>query len=440
MNFDAFDAPQFVDFSEENFDLAGEGDSWFSSDSSRSFQDFQVEELPISDDDDEDDGPSFVCPGSEIPTTTAMTAKRDVAKLPERIDLPSWARVGALATKVVTGGGEHEAPPPTLAATSLLASTQAPLPVAPSSSSSSSGPMPTATASARPIARWRRAVKRASLEHQRRQSVGGAKAKVAQKAKEKIRTPTKNKQAYEQQLAKRIKTGEKPKRGDYLNRTYAAVPTTSRPPIKSTLTGSASERVNSSASAETGPSLQGRKRLRVPDSGVEIETNASEQRMVQFSTKTASGTKQTFHFTSSSRPGASDPNTFGDGAGDPVRFHGRQATTVTSDGLRPKSGRRNRTEFKEFHFHTEDRAQARNQLNVAKAQNLARLRVIEERRRREAEAKERQELRRFREALVHKPTPVPHAIPFIVSASAKRLTSPESPNLSYKQLSNKRES
>ena len=82
-----------------------------------------------------------------------------------------------------------------------------------------------------------------------------------------------------------------------------AVPTTSRPPIKSSLTGSASERVNSSAGAETGPSLQGRKRLRVPDSGVEIETNASEQRMVQFSTKTASGTKQTFHFTSSSRPG-----------------------------------------------------------------------------------------------------------------------------------------
>merc|ERR1712142_1012388 len=112
-----------------------------------------------------------------------------------------------------TGGGEHEAPPPTLAAASLLASTQAPLPAAPSSSSS--GLMPTATASARPIARWRRAVKRASLEHQRRQSVGGAKAKVAQKAKEKIRTPTKNKQAHEQQLAKQINTGEKPKRGDY---------------------------------------------------------------------------------------------------------------------------------------------------------------------------------------------------------------------------------
>ena len=80
------------------------------------------------------------------------------------------------------------------------------------------------------------------------------------------------------------------------------------------------------------------------------------------------------------------------------------------------------------------------ELPIGTSFELARLRVIEERRRREAEAKERQELRRFREALVHKPTPVPHAIPFIVSASVKRLTSPESPNLSYKQLSNKRES
>ena len=43
MDFDEFDAPQFVDFSKENFDAAHEGDSWFSSDSSAS--DFEVEEL-----------------------------------------------------------------------------------------------------------------------------------------------------------------------------------------------------------------------------------------------------------------------------------------------------------------------------------------------------------------------------------------------------------
>ena len=67
-----------------------------------------------------------------------------------------------------------------------------------------------------------------------------------------------------------------------------------------------------------------------------------------------------------------------------------------------------------------------------------RLRVIEERRRREQAEKERYEIKRLREALVHKATPINLGPPFTVSASAKRLTSPESPNLSYKQ--NKRES
>ena len=47
MDFDEFDAPQFVDFSKENFDAAHEGDSWFSSDSSTS--DFEVEELDPED-------------------------------------------------------------------------------------------------------------------------------------------------------------------------------------------------------------------------------------------------------------------------------------------------------------------------------------------------------------------------------------------------------
>ena len=67
----------------------------------------------------------------------------------------------------------------------------------------------TLSATAPPIARWRRAVKRASLEQQRRQSLnspkggrdrggaccgGGARGKLAMRAKQKIKTPTKNKE------------------------------------------------------------------------------------------------------------------------------------------------------------------------------------------------------------------------------------------------------
>ena len=48
MNFDEFDAPQFVDFSKENFDASHEGDSWFSSDSSSA--DLRIDEISALED------------------------------------------------------------------------------------------------------------------------------------------------------------------------------------------------------------------------------------------------------------------------------------------------------------------------------------------------------------------------------------------------------
>ena len=61
MDFDAFDAPQFVDFSRKDFDASAEGDSWFSaSDSaSASDSDLQIEELEFDDDLDALEGPGL---------------------------------------------------------------------------------------------------------------------------------------------------------------------------------------------------------------------------------------------------------------------------------------------------------------------------------------------------------------------------------------------
>ena len=53
MDFDEFDAPQFVDFSKENFDASHEGDSWFSSDDSAS--DLEIEEFDAEEEEEEEE-------------------------------------------------------------------------------------------------------------------------------------------------------------------------------------------------------------------------------------------------------------------------------------------------------------------------------------------------------------------------------------------------
>jgi len=320
------------------------------------------------------------------------------------------------------------------------------------------------------------------LEQRRRQSLhSGARTKVAIKAKEKIKTPTKNKENHEQQMAKRIKTLERPKRNVKLGQTPVAglggQRSGERVPMKAAFNstynssggrcGISQDADHTASSGETSSvrgerrsnfsqsdaSLQ-RKRGRGVDSTTEKSDTASgnggdRSKMVCF-TKNTNGSQQTFNFacdrvessSSSSKDASAEPavvrfRATSSSSSSTSGFRARPAP-ATSEGFRPKLAKRRVTDFKEFHFHTEDRAQQRSQVNAIKAENLARLREIEERRRKEEEEKDRQEIRRLRETLVHKPMPIHHGTPLVISASSRRPTNPESPNLSYKQ--NKRES
>ena len=122
------------------------------------------------------------------------------------VDLPSWAR-NSLKTPVVDDSNPHPTDPAHLAKASHSSADVAASEISPSRQSNRDQNHPqksTLSATARPIARWRRAVKRASLEQQRRQSMNsprggggggaGARGKLAMRAKEKIKTPTKNKE------------------------------------------------------------------------------------------------------------------------------------------------------------------------------------------------------------------------------------------------------
>jgi len=387
MDFDGFDAPQFVDFSQPDFEESQEGDSWFSDSDDRNLE---MQE-------------AFICVPEELVNAAAP--------LSTTVALPSWAQSGQSPPVV---------PPDPLHAHSgsILMHSPAKPPMASTGSKTSS------------ISRWRQAVKRASLEQQRRQSLSKAKAK--RRSKEKILTPTKDKRQEDEFMAKRQKTDEKAKRPKA--NTGHGVPHYLPPrPMITVLNvtfgpeGSATSEASNTVPAHCGqngaPPIPARKRSR------DVEARPEPKVGAEFILKTAVG-KKTFNF-AAQRQGTEEETAA-------RRFHARPAPPGDGAAFRPKLGRRRRTEFKEFHFRTEERAKDRIELNSIKAQNQARLYEMEEKRREAEAVRERLEIRQLREKLVHKATPVHFGRPFIIASSSKKLTNPESPNLSYK--TSKRES
>merc|ERR1719431_469922 len=187
------------------------------------------------------------------------------------------------------------------------------------------------------------------------------------------------------------------------------------------------------------------RRKRVRDVNGNVVSVEQPQRLHHFTSKNALGATQTFQFGGMRKVGSSTsslPSTTtsinatsastatsstASGIAEVIRFHARPAPSTASNRMfLPNIGRKRCTEVKEFHFHTKDRAQSRRELDAVRAESQARLRVLEEQRRQEREEKDRLEIKRLREGMVHKPIPVNIGPPFIVSASSKRLTNPES--------------
>jgi len=445
MNFDEFDAPQFVDFSQENFDASQDGDSWFSNDSN----DIEVGEV-------EDE--------TECQTHWIEAMAQG---LPSWLHKPSNCKLPVLT---VDAQSVCSIPPDSvLFATSRGATASIEMAKHDDQSNERAAAAPAhPAATTGPVARGRQTTMRSSPYSHRRLSlassrVAEARRKAAQRAREWNRTPAKIERDGESTPAKRLRTDEKPKRRIAVGKASAIDPALPRPkpkPIFRVRIGSSTDDstlatpigndggnnglVATAAAVSSIPAIANhgnqRKRARDLDSGgAKVD---QPRAVIQFSAKNALGAKQTFRFganrqvttSSTSLPSSSSTS----GNSDVLRFHARPAPSSSSNCFQPNLGRGRSIEVKEFHFYTKDRAQARRELDAIKAETNERLRKLEDKRRREEAEKERAELKRLREALVHKPTPINHGQPFIVSASARKLTNPESPNLSYKQ--NKRDS
>lgn len=478
MNFDEVDAPQFVDFSRANFDDDHMGDSWFLPDNDVST------DVTMPDDAEFDDFSVTVLP--DIPSTSGLLP------LPkERFFAPALANINPplLPVSVDANAETTITRPP-----NLMISSEA-LDRKPSSK------QPPATPGDQGVARWRRATKRASLSQKRGSLTRSAARKSLRRAKERIQTPTKTEptQKTDESLPKRPKFETHDKK--IKSQTNARIeqekqdtPFITLPRPKTILDTQSNAQGQARAGQGHGdqgmripkkqpttksqtPTFLKRKRLREVEAKSEAAGESSKPQSQRWNLFTAfKGSKgnvafsglptktpvtvtkiRPFNFETENRglkkwqetkPKFTASEDERNNALFPVPGPAPATAVKEAPGegakeapvLQPKSGRRRRTVFKEFHFHTDDRAQAWDEFNAVRARNEANIRELQDNQKREAEERDKEEVRRFRETLVHKAMPVLQGRPLIFLGSNKSLTLPESPELSYKLTQAKRDS